>query len=53
MEDRLIIGIDSSKEEDHTCLIVGRKNRRGMTVINEFYDEEAKQVYYKLTGRKI
>lgn len=53
MQDSLIIGIDTSEKEDHTCLIVARRYRGVHTVINEFYDEEARQVYKKLTGRSI
>lgn len=48
MQDRLIIGIDCAKDESHTCLTICRKTVRGYTLINEFYDEEAEEIYEKL-----
>lgn len=53
MQDRLVIGIDQSKEKDHTCMMVGRKRGKSFEVINSFYDEEAKQIYNQLTGKNI
>lgn len=51
MEDRLIIGIDISKEKDRSCMIVARKEGRGYQVINELFDKEAEDIYYKLTNK--
>jgi hypothetical protein len=48
MEDRLIIGIDISKEKDRSCMIVARREGRGYQVINELFDKEAEDIYYKL-----
>lgn len=46
MEDRLVIGYD--KTVDHSALVVGRKNGRGLTIINQFHDIEAEEIYKKL-----
>ena len=52
MEDCLVIGYDTSSEEDHTCLVVVRKSKTGDMVLNQFYDEEAKEIYRKLTNKE-
>lgn len=48
MEDSLIIGIDISKEKDISCMTVARKSGRGMQVINQLFNKEAEDIYYKL-----
>lgn len=48
MEDCLIIGYDESEETDHICLTVVRRVNGITHVINQVYDEEAKQIYNKL-----
>lgn len=50
--DRLVIGIDRAEGKDHTCLNVARRigSTRGYQIINEFQDEEAEEIYKKLTG---
>ncbi|MEI3355807.1 MAG: hypothetical protein V8R81_01750 [Clostridia bacterium] len=48
MEDCLIIGIDISKGKDISCMTVARKSGRGMQVINQLFNEEAEDIYYKL-----
>lgn len=51
MIDRLVIGIDETENKEHTCLIVATKNIRGIEIINEFYDEDAINIYNILTNR--
>lgn len=53
-EDCLIIGYDMSENKDHTTLIVARpiQNTRGMLILNEFIDEEAKEIHKKLIGKE-
>lgn len=48
MEDCLMIGIDISKGKDISCMTVVRKNGRGTQIINQLFDEEAEDIYYKL-----
>lgn len=48
MEDCLIIGIDISKGQDISCMTVARKNGEEMQVINQLFNEEAEEIYYKL-----
>lgn len=52
MEDSLIIGYDESKEIDHTCLTVVRRINGITYVLNQLYDEEAKEVYEKLVKKE-
>lgn len=50
MEDRLMMGYDNgAKCGDITCLQVLRKKGRGYEVVKTFYDEEAEELYKKLT----
>lgn len=49
IEDRLIIGYDSGGD-NRSCLIVGRRQRRGIHIINQLYDEDAEKLYEQLTG---
>lgn len=48
MEDCLIIGIDISKGQDISCMTVARKNGEEMQVINQLFNKEAEDIYYKL-----
>ena len=48
MEDCLIVGIDISKGKDISCMTVARKKGRGMQIINQLFNEEAEDTYYKL-----
>ena len=52
MEDRLVIGFDQSKGKDHTSLVVARRIGRGYLMLNEFFDEEAEEIYKKLVGEE-
>ena len=47
----LTIGYDFSKEKDHCCLIVAQlRGNSEIMIINEFYDEEANELFKKLIG---
>lgn len=48
MEDCLIIGIDISKGKDISCMTVARKSGKDMQIINQLFNEEAEDIYYKL-----
>ena len=48
MEDCLIIGIDIAEGKDISCMSVIRKNGEEMQVINQLYNKEAEDIYYKL-----
>ncbi len=48
MEDCLIIGVDISKGKSISCMTVARKNGDEMQVINQFFDKEAEDLYYKI-----
>lgn len=52
MEDCLIIGYDESEETDHICLTVVRRVNGITYVLNQLYDEEAKQIYSKLINKE-
>lgn len=50
MEDRLVIMYDNGAERgDISCLQVLRKKERGYEVIETFFEEEAEELYKKLT----
>lgn len=50
IEDRLIIGVDfSDNDEDVLCVIKIKGN--DVYVINQFRNEEARELYNKLIGR--
>lgn len=51
LEDKLIVGYDLSDDKDHTCLIVCRQMKNGYLLLNNYYDEEANELYKKLTER--
>lgn len=48
MEDCLVIGVDISNEKSISVLTVARHCKGNIEVINQFYDEEAEEIYYKL-----
>ena len=48
MEDCLIIGVDISKKESISCMTVARKNGDEIQIINQFFNEEAEDLYYKI-----
>lgn len=52
--DKLLIGFDMSENEDHCCLTVGRLESKvdTITILNMFYDDEARELYKKLTNRR-
>jgi hypothetical protein len=46
------IGFDFSKGKDHCCLIVAQpRGNSEVMIINEFYDEEADEMFKKLVGK--
>lgn len=48
----LTIGYDFSKEKDHCCLIVAQlRGNSEVMIINEFYDEEANELFKKLVQK--
>lgn len=48
MEDCLIIGIDISEGKDISCMTVARKSGEEVQVINQLFNEEAEDIYYRL-----
>ena len=53
-QDRLNIYYNSGTSEDgivydRPCLVVARNNYQDMTIENKFYDDEAVELYKKLT----
>ena len=48
ISDRLIIGYDLCGD-DVACLVVGRKQGRGINIINRFYGRDAEDMYEKLS----
>lgn len=48
MEDCLIVGIDISKGKDISCMTIARKKGRDIQIINQLFNEEAEEIYYKL-----
>lgn len=48
MEDHLVIGVDISNGKSISVLTVARHCKGNIEVVNQFYDEEAKELYYKL-----
>ena len=48
----LTIGYDFPKEKDHCCLIVAQlRGNSEVMIINEFYDEEANELFKKLVEK--
>lgn len=48
MEDHLIIGVDISNGKSISALTVARYCKGNIEIVNQFYDEEAEKLYYKL-----
>lgn len=48
MEDHLIIGVDISNGKSISALTVARHCKGNIEIVNQFYDEEAEELYYKL-----
>lgn len=48
MEDHLVIGVDISNGKSISVLTVARHCKGNIEVVNQFYDEEAEGLYYKL-----
>lgn len=52
MEDCLEIGIDISEGKDKSCITICRREGRGYRIINQLFDKEAEDIYYKLINEK-
>lgn len=50
--DALLIGFDAN-EKERTVLLVMRRDEKGLSVINRAFDEEAEEIYKRLTRREI
>lgn len=48
MEDHLIIGVDISNGKSISALTVARHCKGNIEIVNQFYNEEAEKLYYKL-----
>lgn len=48
MGDYLVIGVDISDGKSISVLTVARHCKGNIEVVNQFYDEEAEELYYKL-----
>lgn len=48
MEDCLIVGIDIAEGKDISCMTVMRKKGEKMQVINQLFNKEAEDIYYRL-----
>ncbi len=48
MEDHLVIGVDILNGKSISCLTVARHCKGNIEIVNQFYDEEAEGIYYKL-----
>lgn len=52
-EDTLLVGFSNLHEDDHACLIVGKKLFNGsVEVVNAFQGNEAIELYEKLTSKR-
>ena len=49
----LSIGFDFSEGADRTCLTVVSKYNDKLEILKMFYDEEAEELYQRLTGDKL
>ena len=47
MEDHLVIGIDISDGKSISVLTVARHYKGNIEILNQFFDEEAEELYYK------
>lgn len=53
MVDTILVGVDFANNGDTGVLIVGRKRmNQSVEIINAFQDEEAKELYKRLTTKK-
>lgn len=48
MEDHLVIGVDISNGKSISALTVARHFKGNIEIVNQFFDEEAEELYYKL-----
>lgn len=48
MEDHLVISVDISNGKSISALTVARHCKGNIEIVNQFYDEEAEELYYKL-----
>lgn len=48
MEDHLVISVDISNGKSISALTVARHCNGNIEIVNQFYDEEAEELYYKL-----
>lgn len=48
MEDYLVISVDISNGKSISALTVARHCKGNIEIVNQFYDEEAEELYYKL-----
>ena len=53
IEDCLTIGVDFMPDLENGCLVVMRRNGDDIHIINQFRDDEALELYNKLTGQNI
>ncbi len=51
ISDTFLVSFDHA-HGDVPVLIVGRKSKGGIDIINAFKDDEAKELYQKLTAKK-
>lgn len=52
LTDSFIVSYDQLPDKDSAVLIVGKRNGASFTIINAFQDEEATELYKKLTTIK-
>lgn len=53
MVDTILVGVEFANNGDTGVLIVGRKRmNQSVEIINAFQDEEAKELYKRLTTKK-
>lgn len=48
--DCLVIGFDKTEDKDITVMVVGRKDDKGLHIINAFIGQEAEDMYKQLTS---
>lgn len=53
MEDSLYIGYVESEMKNRQALKVARRIKDEIWIINEFYEDEAREIYKKLTGKQV
>jgi hypothetical protein len=51
LNDTLLVGFDFTHGKDDNVLIVGKKNGKGLEIINAFQGEDAKAMYELLTTK--